>query len=121
MRQRKNTNSQSETSLSDNRNSGSRIPAYAVPDALYATLLVRLAEAIDARSYFSGTVVLRYGDAECRLTASLIVYRASYATPEGADEAIVDLVPVWWEFHTLFDGEEQLNDFSFAELRRRIG
>lgn len=31
-------------------------------------------------------------------------------------DIISHLVPVWWEFHTVFDGVEQLNDFSFEEL-----
>ncbi len=101
--------------------SGPTDPIYPVSDELYAALFVRLAEAIDARSYFSGTIAFRYGAAECRFTASLIVYRARCSLPEGEAETLVDLVPVWWELHTTVGGEERLNDFSFAELRRRIG
>ena len=37
--------------------------------------------------------------------------------PEGDRDAIADLGPVWWEFHTAGDGGEVLNDFSFSELR----
>ena len=53
---------------------------------------------------------------ECRLTASVIVCRRRESLPEGDVDAVADLVPVWWEFHTAFDGVEQLNDFSFEEL-----
>ncbi len=37
--------------------------------------------------------------------------------PEGDEERIADLVPVWWEFHTVAPEGEVLNDFSFNVLR----
>ncbi|WP_418979102.1 hypothetical protein [Alistipes sp.] len=40
-------------------------------------------------------------------------------TPVGADP-IVDLVPVWWEFHTWDDLGETLNDFSFARMKEGL-
>mgnify|MGYP000035607760 CR=1 FL=1 len=40
-------------------------------------------------------------------------------TPVGADP-IVDLMPVWWEFHTWDDLGETLNDFSFARMKEGL-
>lgn len=46
----------------------------------------------------------------------MIVYRQRISAPDGQADVISRLVPVWWEFHTAFDGVEHLNDFSFEEL-----
>lgn len=93
---------------------------YPVSTALYREAADRLLDAVGARSYFSGTVSFRFSETECRLTASLIVYRKRHPLPEGDVDAIADLVPVWWEFHTRVDDTECLNDFSFSELRSFI-
>lgn len=91
---------------------------YSVSSELYGQVAAALAEAIGAGSYFSGSVEGSAGEVQWRLTASTIVYRRRVSFPEGDADAIVDLVPVWWEFHTFTPGGEVLNDFSFAELRR---
>ena len=90
---------------------------YSVSPELYLEVASRLAEAIGGGSYFSGSLVFPFGDLECRLTVSVIVYRRSERFPEGNREAIADLVPVWWEFHTTGDEGELLNDFSFSCLK----
>ena len=89
---------------------------YSVSSELYLEVAARLAEAIGGGSYFSGSLTFPFGDMECRLTASVIVYRQRISAPDGQADVISRLVPVWWEFHTAFDGVEQLNDFSFEEL-----
>ncbi len=93
---------------------------YSVSSELYEQVAAALTEAIGTRSYFSGSVVASTDDAEWRLTASVIVYRERVSLPEGDADAIVDLVPVWWEFHTVAAEGEVLNDFSFARLRRML-
>lgn len=90
---------------------------YSVSSELYEQVAAALTEAIGARSYFSGSVAASADNAEWRLTASTIVYRERVSLPEGDADAIVDLVPVWWEFHTVAPEGEVLNDFSFARLR----
>ena len=90
---------------------------YSVSTEPYLEMAARLAEAIGGGSYFSGSLSFAFGDTECRLTASVIVYRRVERLPEGDRDVIADLVPVWWEFHTAGDGGEVLNDFSFSELR----
>ena len=77
---------------------------YSVSSELYLEVAARLAEAIGGGSYFSGSLTFPFGDMECRL-------------PEGDRDAIADLVPVWWEFHTVGSDGEALNDFSFSEVR----
>ena len=60
------------------------------------------------------------GWSDCRLTASVIVYRGRLSLPEGVQHPVTDLVPVWWEFHTTQAGGEVLNDFDFSELKRCV-
>ena len=90
---------------------------YSVSSELYLEVAARLLEAVGDSSYFSGSLSFPFGDAECRLTTSVIVYRRRERLPEGDRDAVVDLVPVWWEFHTTGEGGEVLNDFSFADLK----
>lgn len=94
--------------------------SYSVSSALYHETAMRLADAIDSRNYFSGSVVFRFGRTECRLTASVIVYRSPVSLPEGTFDTITDLVPVWWEFHTSDEQGEELNDFDFSLLKRYL-
>lgn len=91
---------------------------YSISPELYREVAERLTDAVGPGSYFSGTLTFGFGGMECRLTASVIVYRSRVVQPDGAAEAITDLVPVWFEFHTTGDGVETLNDFGFSELRR---
>jgi len=56
---------------------------YSVSSELYLEVAARLAEAIGGGSYFSGSLTFPFGDMECRLTASVIVYRRRGARPPG--------------------------------------
>lgn len=94
---------------------------YSVSSELYRETAERLMEAIGPAGYYSGTLSFGFGEAECRLVVSAIVYCERRLLPEGAVDLLRDLVPVWWEFHTETAGEERFNDFSFAELRRYLG
>ncbi len=89
---------------------------YQVSTQLYVEVATRLQEAIDDENYFSGTLQFRFGEVECRLLTSVIVYRKPLRRPEGEFDAISDLIPVWWEFHTVGDQGELLNDFDFSQL-----
>ena len=80
---------------------------FSVSPELYREAAVRLCDGI----------AFTYSNVDCRLTASLIVYRRTERAPEGVSHPIADLVPVWWEFHTVGPDGELLNDFSFAELK----
>lgn len=91
--------------------------SYSVSSALYREAAARLADAIDGGSYFSGSVRFDFDGMSCCLRASVIVYRRRESLPEGEFRPIADLVPVWWEFHTVGEAGEVLNDFSFSELK----
>lgn len=93
---------------------------YTVTPRLYEIAARNLLDAIDDRHYFSGSVSFTFEDAECRLTASLIIYRKHCEMPEGVRTVIDDIVPVWWEFSTEGNEGEMLNDFSFGELKEYI-
>ncbi|MEG1611383.1 MAG: hypothetical protein RRZ83_03865 [Alistipes sp.] len=91
-----------------------------VTPELYREMADRLREAIRVSDYFSGTILYAQEDVESRFTASLIVYQRAVNAPDGKFCEITDLVPVWWEFHTLVAGEEVINDFEFSELKSYI-
>lgn len=69
---------------------------YSVSSELYHEAAARLSDAIDGGNYFSGSLAFRFGDTDCRLTASVIVYRGRVSLPEGVRHPVTDLVPVWW-------------------------
>lgn len=83
---------------------------------LYRETAERLCDVVGRSEYFSGSVAFSFGEMDCRLTTSVIVYRRTVQAPDGVSRPISDLVPVWWEFHTVESGGEILNDFSFAEM-----
>ena len=93
---------------------------YSVSVELYREVTARLEEAVGARGYFSGRIEGETDEVAWRLTLSAMVYRKHVSLPEGDEERIADVVPVWWEFHTTVPEGEVLNDFSFADVRERI-
>ena len=93
---------------------------YSISPELYRQVTGRLSDAIGDGDYFSGALDFVFGPVSCRLVVTVIVYRARVVLPEGERRPVADVVPVWWEFRTVVDGEERLNDFSFDELRRTL-
>lgn len=93
---------------------------YNILPELYDITTEMLLERVGRSEYFSGSIEFDYGDVECRLTVSVIVYRRREVLPEGELDLVCDMVPVWWEFHTTVGGEERLNDFLFTEIRERL-
>ncbi|MEG2614720.1 MAG: hypothetical protein RR996_06740 [Alistipes sp.] len=91
-----------------------------VTPELYRQMSNRLCEAIGASDYFSDTICFVEQEVESRLTASILVYHRTECAPDGVWRPITDLVPVWWEFHTVVEGVEVLNDFDFNELKTYI-
>lgn len=90
---------------------------FTISTELYEEVISRLKEKIGARGYYSGSFSFDHEGVFCRLVVSCFVYRREVRMPEGVHAAIVDLVPVCWEFHTAGEEGEMLNDFSFSELR----
>lgn len=90
---------------------------YEISSQIYEKTAEKLCNLVGGNGYFSGTLEFAYEDIECRMVASLIIYRKRVEMPEGLFDVIDDIVPVWWEFHTVIDGEELINDFDFARLK----
>lgn len=90
---------------------------FSVSPELYREAASRLSDGIGGSDYFSGSVAFIFEAVDCRLTASVIVYRHTEAAPEGISRPITELVPVWWEFHTVTSEGEVLNDFSFGTMK----
>lgn len=94
---------------------------YEVSNDLYLEVADHLASVADDGGYFSGSFDVVFGDVECHVILSAIIYHCTLSLPEGREvDVISDVVPVWWEFHTYIDGEEMLNDFSFDRLREYL-
>jgi hypothetical protein len=83
----------------------------------YRDLAALLREEIQTADYFNGSVTLEKPDFSARLVATLIIYRRTETTPEGARRPIDNVVPVWWELQTTTPEGPVPNDFSFSELR----
>ena len=91
-----------------------------ISSQIYEKTAQKLCHLVGGNGYFSGTLEFAHEDIECRMVASLIIYRKKVEMPEGLFDVIDDIVPVWWEFHTVIDGEELINDFDFARLKEYI-
>ena len=76
---------------------------FQVSSELYDEIAIRLREAFGGGGFYSGSVECAVGETLC--------------WPEGCRRRLTDVVPVWWEFHTVTADGEVPNDFSFAELR----
>lgn len=93
---------------------------YEITYPIYEKTAQKLCDLVGGDNYFSGTIEFACEDTECRMVASLIIYRKRVEMPEGVIEIIEDIVPVWWEFHTTIDGVERINDFDFSALKEFI-
>ncbi len=93
---------------------------YEILPQIYEKTAQKLCDSVDGMNYFSGTIEFSHEDVECRFVVSLIIYRKNFEMPEGSIEAIEDLVPVWWEFHTTVAGVEHINDFDFSLFKEYI-
>ena len=87
---------------------------------MYLDILARLTEKIGLSNYFSDSIHFSVSDLDCRLTAAIIVYRNDISYPEGTNDEITDLIPVWWEFHTMKNGNELPNNFQFSTLKKYL-
>ena len=90
---------------------------YALQPEIYQDLAAAVAQSLSNIYYFNGSVAVVDGDAECRLTATLIISRRRVGAFSGETDSITDIVPVWWDCRTTVDGEEVDNDFDFALFR----
>ena len=88
---------------------------YEMTPTLYLELASLLVEQIGTRDFYSGTIICRDGDVECRLICTVVV-NGDRSDPRR----ITSIVPVWWELRTTHGAEELDNDFSFSEMLNYI-
>ncbi|MBQ1253340.1 MAG: hypothetical protein IIY05_03245 [Alistipes sp.] len=93
---------------------------YAISSKLYHQLATRLVELVADKGYYSGRLEFEFEGVWCELILSVFVYHQQQSDKWATRPAVVDMIPVWWEFHTSTDGDEMLNDMSFNELRDYI-
>lgn len=90
---------------------------YVVSSKLYLELTTRLVELVAENGYYSGSFEFEFEGVWCEMILSAVVYHQEKPDEWASYPAVVDMIPVWWEFHTFIDGSEVLNDMSFNELR----
>ena len=93
---------------------------YDILPELYQKVLAEILDSVGNRGYYSGRLELEHEGVTCVMSLSAVIYRSEERYPEGLVQRIVDMVPVWWEFHTFLDGDELLNNFSFNFLRQYL-
>ena len=79
-----------------------------------------LLDQLYGQGYFSGSFEFDFDSISCRMVLSAVVHYHANDPSVGYAGGVKDIVPVWWEFHTITDEGEQLNDFSLNELRQLI-
>jgi hypothetical protein len=93
---------------------------YAISSKLYHQLATRLVELVADKGYFSGKFEFEFDGVDCEMILSAVVYHQDNPDEWATHPAVVDMIPVWWEFHTYINGEEVLNDMSFNDVRNHI-
>ena len=90
---------------------------YSVSSELYTLKWPRVLRRPSGGS-FSGSLTFPFGDMECRLTASVIVYRRREQAPEATGTRLRTWFPCpGGSFTPSGSDGEALNDFSFSEVR----
>lgn len=90
-----------------------------ITSEIYRLFADRLRDAVGEAEFFSGTITVAT-DVDYTLRATLLIYRRRVSDESGTWSEWCDVVPVWWEFHSVTSEGEQLNDFDFAEFRREL-
>jgi hypothetical protein len=91
-----------------------------ITSEIYEEIARNLRAEIGEGCYFNGKVEADTAEVYAVLTLTAIVYRRTEELPEGPVSRIADVVPVWWEFSTVQECGEVLNNFSFADLKPYI-
>ena len=94
---------------------------YTVLSKVYLEVAERLSALIGTSQYYSGAFEIDFEDVSCCMVLSAVIYRHDETLPEGREVDLIDnIIPVWWEFHTITEEGEVLNDFDFAELKEYL-
>ncbi len=90
-----------------------------ISSEIYRLVADRLRDAVGEAEFFSGTIAVAT-QIDYTLRATLLIYRREVSDESGSWRVINDVVPVWWEFHSVTSDGEQLNDFDFDQLLREL-
>lgn len=86
---------------------------------IYSAVASKLLEQIDQKSdLLNISVCYQYKNFAAKLTCTVIIFRKSYIDKGSKKLMIENIVPVWWDFSTHLDGNEEYNDFSWAEFKK---
>ncbi len=91
-----------------------------INSTLYERLADLLVDAIDGKEFYSDVIDFQHDQVECCFSATLMIYYREHRFPEGNEMQIENIVPVWWEFHSIEGERERLNDFDFALLNQVV-
>lgn len=90
-----------------------------IPEDVYEEFAEKLGKEIGPKDHANGVVIVaERGDMTYQMICSVIVYRELDAYPDGTFDEIVDVAPIWSEFHTYVgeDLKEIMNDGSFFRV-----
>ncbi|MFR9524422.1 MAG: hypothetical protein SNH94_07605 [Rikenellaceae bacterium] len=87
-----------------------------INSTLYERLADLLVDAIDGKEFYSDAIYFEDDQAQYCFSATLMIYYREHRFPERNEMQVENIVPVWWEFHSITSEGELLNDFDFALL-----
>ncbi len=87
---------------------------------LYEELARMLLEALNGKTFYSDKLLIETPEIDYIFEATLLIHYCEEHYPEGSEDQIAKIIPVWWEFHTSDDDGELVNDFDFNLLTRLI-
>ena len=96
-----------------------------IPNEVYKAMADELLEVIGEKSYVSESCIpveSDDGSVLYELGISACIYRHTVSYPEGEEEKIYDIVPLWWELQTFVgvDRDEEINDAEFGRLKEYL-
>ncbi len=83
----------------------------------YRTTAEALSDALGSACFIDDDIEVLGDGWEGFLRLTAIIHRGVDDAPDYYRRPITNVIPIWWEFHTVVDGEEILNDFQFGELK----
>ncbi len=86
---------------------------YKVEIEIYEKFVNRVLDEINDKSFFSDVITINSDSIDFSLIASIIIYRKKEGVKGDVNSQIIKLTPVWWEFKSITDDGEILNDFDF--------
>ncbi len=87
---------------------------------LYERLGTLLLDEVDSKEYYSGDILFEDDQFDYTFNSTLLLRYAEHDYPEGITTELVDIQPIWWEFHSVGEDGEVLNDFDFTLLKRAV-